>query len=353
VAEGSGGERTEKATPKKREEARKKGQVARSQEVNGFFVLLCGITGLLLSGGHLVHHLGRNASYLFGQIHVLRVGDLSGVQALVEGNLEVLLSALGPLAGALLLVGLGANILQVGLRLSPEIFNLNLEKINPINGMKRFVSRRTWFELFKNLLKIGLITLVAWVTIRGLMGDLIGTPLLALDGVTATGRFSFAKLMYKLLALMALLALLDWVFQKYDHERKLKMSKQELKQEFKDMEGDPQVKARIRHIQMETARRRMLTDVPRADVVVTNPTHYAVALRYEQGEPAPRVLAKGRDHLAETIKRIARGARVPVIENRPVARALYRQVKVGGMVPEDLFQVVAEILAYVYRLKRA
>ena len=153
--------------------------------------------------------------------------------------------------------------------------------------------------------------------------------------------------------LLAVLAVGDWTFQKWQHEDKLKMSKQEVKEESKDTEGDPQIKARIRGLQLEASRKRMLSDVPGADVVVTNPTHFAVALRYTPGDAAPRVVAKGADHLAATIKRIARENRVPVLENKPLARALYREVKVGMAIPESFYQAVAEVLAYVYRLKKA
>jgi flagellar biosynthetic protein FlhB len=260
---------------------------------------------------------------------------------------------MGPLLGILLLAGVGVNVLQVGLHFSSEAVSFKFEKLNPVQGFKRFFSKRSGFELFKNLLKIGLIGLVAYGTVSGLVAKLLTAPLLSLGGAADVGRSVFAALMYKLLALMAVLAILDWSFQKWQHEENLKMTKTEVKQENKDLDGDPQIKARIRSAQFEAARRRMMADVPRADVVVTNPDHLAIALHYETGAPAPRVLAKGRNHLAETIKKIARQARVPVIENKPVTRALYPQVKVGGFIPENLYQAVAEILAYVYRLRKA
>ncbi len=209
------------------------------------------------------------------------------------------------------------------------------------------------FELLKNLLKIALIALLALWTIKGLMGTLVGTALLPVPEVVAVGKSGFIRLMIRLLAFMILLAAIDWAWQKYQYEENLKMSKYEIKQESKAQEGDPQIKARIRGLQFEMARKRMLADVPKADVVITNPTHFAIAIRYEPGSAAPVVLAKGQDHLAAVIRKIARGARVPVIENKPLARALYRQVEVGKRIPESLFQAVAEVLAYVYRLKKA
>jgi flagellar biosynthetic protein FlhB len=353
MADGPSGDRTEKASPKRRQEARRKGQVARSQELNAAVVLLAGISLLLLGSGRMGEILGRNASYLLGQSYSLRPDNVHGLRELIGNNLRLTLESMGPLLGILLLAGVGVNVLQVGLHFSSEAVSFKFEKLNPVQGFKRFFSKRSGFELFKNLLKIGLIGLVAYGTVSGLVAKLLTAPLLSLGGAADVGRSVFAALMYKLLALMAVLAILDWSFQKWQHEENLKMTKTEVKQENKDLDGDPQIKARIRSAQFEAARRRMMADVPRADVVVTNPDHLAIALHYETGAPAPRVLAKGRNHLAETIKKIARQARVPVIENKPVTRALYPQVKVGGFIPENLYQAVAEILAYVYRLRKA
>jgi len=191
------------------------------------------------------------------------------------------------------------------------------------------------------------------VVVRSLWPELNTAAALPLMAIVELGRDSYMKLMLVLLGFLAVLAVLDWVFQRQQHENELKMSKQEVKEEYKEIEGDPQIKARIRAQQYEMARRRMLADVPQADVVITNPTHLAVALKYEPGAAAPRVLAKGADNVAAKIREVARENRVPVIENKPVARALYAEVEVGNLVPERLFQAVAEILAYVYRLKKA
>ncbi len=348
-----GGERTERASPRRREEARRKGEVARSEEVNSAFVLLAGVTLLLVGAGQMSATLGRNAAYLFSQAHVLKSDNIGGLQALVGGNAEVMLKALAPLLIGIFAAGLAGNLMQVGFHASAEALAFKPEKLNPFTGMKRFFNKRAAFELGKQVLKIVLIALLAWTTVRGLTGDLSAAGLLSLDGITDLGKGALAKLLYRLLALLAVLAVVDWIFQRWQHEQNLKMTKAEVKQEYKDLEGDPQIKARVRAIQLETARRRMLADVPKADVVVTNPDHFAVALSYRAGVPAPRVVAKGRNHLAQTIKRIAREARVPVLENKPLARSLFRSVKVGGFVPESLYQAVAEVLAYVYRLRRA
>ena len=353
MAEDVGGERTEKATGRRREQARQKGQVAKSQEVSGAALLLAGMTVLVLSSGHFADVLGRNTAYLLSQAHVLGPGNRWGVRELLSANLEVLVAALGPLLGALLIAAFAGNVAQVGFHASAESLAFKTEKLNPITGMQKFFRKTMVFELLKNVLKIALISLLAWWTIGGLMGKLAGTAVLPLPEVIAVGKSGFTTLMIRLLAFTIVLAVVDWAWQKQQYEENLKMSKHEIKQEHKEMEGDPQIKARIRGLQFEMARKRMLADVPRADVVITNPTHFAVAVRYEPGTAAPVVLAKGQDHLAAVIRKIARDARVPIIENKPVARALYREVEVGKPIPESLFQAVAEVLAYVYRLKKA
>jgi flagellar biosynthetic protein FlhB len=353
MAENTAGERTERATPRRREKAREKGQVARSQEVNSFFVLAVGLSLLLLCAGHFTEELARNTGYLLSQAHFLGPSNLFGVSYLLDGGVRSFFWTLAPLAGLVLVAAIGANLLQVGLKVTPQAMAFQWNRLNPISGAKRFFQKRTLFELVKNLLKVGLISLLAGLVIRGLMDDLNAAALLPLDGILTMARGSFLKLILVLLAFMAALAVADWIFQRWQHEEELKMSRQEVKEEYKEFEGDPQIKARIRALQIEASRKRMLADVPRADVVITNPTHFAVALKYESGKPAPVVLAKGADFLARKIREVARESRIPVIENKPVARALYAEVEVGRTIPESLYQAVAEILAYVYRLRKA
>lgn len=353
MADDSAGERTESASPRRREKAREKGQVAKSQEVNSLFVLVAGTVMLLLLSRYLTTTIGRNAAYLFSQAHILRVDNLGGLRAILVGNLLSMALTLAPLVAVVLVAGIAANLMQVGLKLSPSALSFDVSKLNALTGMKRFFTKRTGVDLVKNLFKVGLIGLLGYLVIKGLLGKLTAAPLLPLPGIIELARDSFQHLMVVLLGLMAVIAIADWAYQKWQFEQDVKMSRQELKEESREYEGDPQVKARIRGIQYEMARKRMLADVPRADVVITNPTHFAVALKYEAGTAAPVVLAKGADFLAQRIKEIARQSRVPVIENKPLARALYREVKVGRTIPESLFQAVAEVLAYVYRLKKA
>lgn len=353
MAEETAGERTEKATPRRREKAREKGQVARSQEVSSFFVLLAGAIMLVGTSGHMLDMLGRETRYLLGQAHFLKPTSLGGIAYLLSGGGESFLLTIAPLACFILVAAVIGNILQVGFQLTPAALAFRWNRLNPVSGAKRFFQKRAFFDLFKNLLKVGMIGLLGWAVIRGLLADIDASAIQPLAAILDLARTGYLKLMGVLLGFLALLALLDWIFQKQQHESELKMSRQEVKQEHKEFEGDPQIKARVRALQYEAARRRMLAEVPRADVVVTNPTHYAVALKYEPGRAAPVVVAKGADLLAAKIRETARRARVPVVENKAVARALYALVEVGRPIPESLYQAVAEILAYVYRLRKA
>ena len=353
MSEDSGAEKTEAASGKRKEEARKKGQVAKSQEVSGALLLLVGMTLLVGSSSHFAKVLGNNTSYLLSQAHVLRTLNQFGVRELLSSNLEVMALALGPLFLGVLVTSFGANVMQFGLHLSPEAMSFKTEKLNPISGVKKFFAKQAFFDLLKNLVKIIIITMLATAVIRSMAEELYSLPLLSLPGIVYLGKISFVKLMATLIFFTAIIAVVDWFWQKHSYEESLKMTKQEVKEEAKDIEGDPQIKARIKGMQYEMSRKRMLADVPTADVVVTNPTHFAVALKYVPGSAAPMVVAKGQDHIAQTIKKIARKARVPVIENKPLARSLYRQVEVGKAIPESLYQAVADVLAYVFRLKKA
>ncbi len=352
MADDSGGEKTEKASGKKREEARDQGQVAKSQEVTGAILLIVGMSLLLLSSGHFARVLGSNASYLFSQGHILQPDNANGMIEMFSANIMVLVNALAPLLLGVLIAGIGANVLQVGLKWSSKSLEFKADKLNPINGFKKYFKKDMYVDLLKNLFKVSIIGLLAVFAIKRMYGELNSSALLTLPAIVALGKISFIKLMAQLLAFTVFLAIVDWFWTVHRHEEQIKMSKHDVKQENKDMEGDPQIKARIKAQQFEMSRKRMLAEVPTADVVVTNPTHFAVALKYIPGSPAPMVVAKGQDHIAQIIKKTARKARVPIIENKPLARSLYRQCEVGQQIPESLFQAVAEVLAYIFRLKK-
>lgn len=353
MADSDTGERTERATGKRRDEARDKGTVAKSAEVSSAVVLIAGMTLLVASSGMMSRYLRENAGYLLGQAHILGPVNVFAAQELLSGSFWPVAVAMAPLLIGVMVASVWGNVAQFGFHMSTRAMELQMDRLNPVSGMKKFFKTTALFEVAKNFVKIGLVGLLAWMTINGMMETIVSTALLSLPAVVATGKAAFIKLVAKLLAFCVVLALVDWFWQKWRYEENLKMSKYEVKQENKDYEGDPQIKARLRGLQYEMFRKRMMTAVPTADVVITNPTHFAVALKYETGSPAPKVVAKGQDHLAGIIRKLARDSRVPVLENKPLARALFAQVEVGHFVPESLFQAVAEVLAYVYRLRRS
>jgi flagellar biosynthetic protein FlhB len=259
---------------------------------------------------------------------------------------------LAPLFLVALLVGFLATFLQIGWLFTTEPLIPDLTKLDPIKGMGRFFSKRSLVEVIKSLLKVGLIGWIAYKTVAGEMDQALLLTEMPLDDTILYLAKTSALVMAKVAAIMIVLAILDYAFVRWEMEEKMKMTKQEQKEEMKETEGDPHIKSKIRSIQQQMARRRMMAAVPTADVVITNPTHIAVAIKYEAGTmDAPLVLAKGQELVAEKIREIARENDIPLVENPPVARLLHSKVEVGQAIPEELFKAVAEILAYVYSLK--
>lgn len=351
MAEESGQERTEQATAKRRNEFREKGQVAQSKEV-GTAALL---TGALLLWVFYARPFWNDLEQLYSGLlrslptfaaTPLEVTSLAWDMAIILGKL------LWPLFLLTLVVGFLASFLQVGPLFSTKVFQPDLNKFNPIKGMAKFVSKRSAVELVKSLSKVILVAFVAYKTVANEFDEALSLSLLGLDQMLIfLGQVAFLVLA-KTCGIMVVLAAIDFAFSRYEMEEKMKMTKQEVKEEHKETEGDPQLKSRVRSLQQQMARKRMMAEVPKADVIVTNPTHLSIALTYERAEmEAPKIVAKGADHLAFRIREMARDNQVPIVENKPVARALYRQ-EVGEQVPEEMFTAVAEILAYVYSLKR-
>ncbi len=343
-------ERTEPATPKRRREAREEGKVARSQEVNSAFILLAGL-GILALGHRFF--LGRLAeivrALLASSAHIEISPDLL-LPYLGQGLPYVLLT-LAPLAGGIMLVGLGVNFAQVGFVLSWKPLAPRLSMLNPVNGFSRIFSKHGAVELAKSLAKVAIVALVAWMTLKAELPTLASQM-----GTAPMPAFAYAasvalKLGLRVALAMLFLALLDYGFQRWDYEKSIMMSRRELEEEMRQTEGDPRVRARIRAVQREVTRRRMMEKVKTADVVVTNPTRIAVALKYDRKSMrAPKVVAKGARLIAQRIREIAQKHDVPIVEDPPLARLLYK-VEIDREIPVALFQAVAELLAYVYRLK--
>jgi len=348
----TGAERTEQATPKRREDARKKGNVAKSFEVNSALVLLTGTLVLSFTANYFYNSMSGMMREVFTHFNDYQI-SISSIQLYsLQGSL-FLVKLLAPLVLSILIVGIGANVLQVGFMMSGEVIKPEIKKIDPFSGFQRLFSMKSVVELLKSIIKITVIGLVIYFTIKGAAKDFI--PLMdqsVIQIINFLGH-NLMKVAIRSSVAMIVLAAMDYAFQRWEYEKELRMTKQEVKEEFREHEGDPLVKSRIRSIQRETARRRMISEVPKADVIITNPVHYAVALKYVSGEMnAPQVIAKGARKIAEKIKEIATENGIPIVENPPLARALFKMCNIGMEVPMDLYKSVAEILAYVYRLKQ-
>jgi flagellar biosynthetic protein FlhB len=345
--------RTEDPTPRRREEARRQGQVPFSAELVGSAVLLGGVIGLIYLGPSMWdamialfrHDLARLLHGEFG---------VEWARELMQRATIQLLTVLTPFFGLLLAIGIGASVLQVGFQLNAEKMEPNFDRLNPASGFGRLFSMAAVVRGLLALLKVVALGFVAYWVVSGrglIIASISANPL---SGATATSWAIVMRLATYLSAAIVIVAILDYVYQRRRFEQSLRMTKQEVKEEMKREEGDPQIKARIRQIQRDRARRRMLSEVPKATVVVTNPTHYAIALRYDAPrDTAPMVVAKGHGVIARRIAELARRHSIPVLERPPLAKALYESVREGQAIPGPLFRAVAEVLAFVYRVRGA
>ena len=347
----AGGEKTEEPTAKKRADARKKGQVGRSQELNTAFVLLVGFFTLKLLWDSIYLSIASYTTYVFTNLN--QSVDTENIIHIFIGIIVVLAKTAFPVMFAIMLIGLAINFFQVGLNFNTESIEFKLDKLNPINGFGRIFSKRSLVELAKSFFKI---LVIGFFLYRFIHEQILAMPQFMFFDLT-TSLALVAEIIFQMafivIGVIMIMALMDYGYQKWQTTQDLKMTKQEVKDEMKQSEGDPQIKGKIRQKQRQMAMARMMKEVPKADVIVTNPTHYAIALSYQQGMSAPLVVAKGQDLVAQRIKEIAREARVPIIENKPLARAICAAVQIGDVIPQELYQAVAEVLAYVYRLKHA
>jgi len=349
---GAGQEKTEAPTTRRLREARQKGDVVKSQEVPAAAVLLAGLLTLYLLADFLMQRLLLTLRYYLGNAQTFKIIPENMPGLTREAMLHFVI-LVGPLMVILMVVALVANYAQVGVVFSMEKITPQLAKINPLEGIKRLFSIQTLAQTVKSIAKL---VIVGYVAVREVYTVLPVIPTLADQEVYAimafAGRVAF-RIFLKAALIIALLAAADYIFQRWQFMKKMKMTKQELREEAKQTEGDPMIKGRIRSIQFAMARRRMMAEVPKAEVIITNPVRLAVALRYDPAEmAAPTVVAKGAGFLAQRIKEIAREHSIPIVEDKPLARAMYKSVKLGGMIPDNLFQAVAEVLAYVYSLKK-
>ncbi|MFS0782286.1 flagellar biosynthesis protein FlhB [Bacillus sp. 1P06AnD] len=345
------GEKTEKATPKKKQDARKKGQVAKSQDVNTAIVLLASFGVMSFLGGYMKEHLLGIYKMTFEKYLTMPLTE-ANVHTLFISMVEKAAYVLLPVMLAAMVGGVAANYMQVGVLFSAEAIQFKLNKINPISGFKRIFSVRAIVELLKSLLKIAFVGSVAYFVVNSHLDEILKLSQKPLNSALATlGNITIQVGLLGSLALL-FIALLDYLYQRFDFEKSIRMSKQDIKDEYKNIEGDPLIKSKIKQRQREMAMQRMMQEVPNADVVITNPTHYAIAIKYDESKmDAPYVAAKGVDFIAQKIKLVASENNISMVENRPLARALYDQTEVGEAIPEEFFRAIAEILAVVYKAK--
>lgn len=351
MAEESFEEKTEQATPKKRQELREKGEVAKSRELPSVAVLLSALIALSIFGSYSYYHVQVIMKGAFS-LPTMNDFNISEVIIFAQKVTTHFILALCPLLAVVFVTAILSNIMQVGFVLSGESITPKLSKIDPIKGFGKLVSKQAFMEVFKSLLKLVIIGSVGYLTVKGEMKNVALLGGMDLNAILFYILATIFKIFIRCTLAMIFLVVIDYAFQKWDFEKRNKMTKQEVKDEFKRTEGDPLIKSRIKSIQMEMARKRMMQAVPEADVVITNPIHLAVALKYDSlSMDAPKLLAKGAGKIAQRIKDLAEEHDIPIVENRELARNLHSLVDIGQEIPPVLFQAVAEILAYIYKIK--
>lgn len=344
------GEKTEKATPKKRQDERKKGKVAKSQDVNTAILLLLSFIMLFVLGGFMKDKMTALYEHTFTEYIHWEVTEKT-IPHIFNDVMISLVQIVGPIMIVAIIAGLAANLLQVGFLFTTEPLKFDLKKIDPIQGAKRIFSIRALVELLKSLLKIVFIGAITFFIIWLYKDEMMMLSLK--NAESAIGFFGQITMTMGIAATIALLflAVFDYAYQRFDFEKNMRMSKQDIKDEHKNIEGDPLIKSKMKEKQRQIATQRMMSEVPSADVVITNPTHYSIAIKYdEEKASAPFIVAKGIDHIAFKIRDIAKAHDVAIVENRQLARSLY-PLEIDEVIPEQFFQAVAEILAYVYQLE--
>lgn len=347
-------DKTEEPTAKRKQDARKKGQVPKSTELNSAVVLLAVFICLKNFGLRLYSKMVELMNLTF-EVYMVKedLFTISGIMALATELAVRFFTALLPIFAFAMLVGVIANLMQTGLIFTTESIKPKFSNINPINGIKQTFSLKNTAEFFiKTILKVGVVGFIAYSTIKENYTAIINTLNLNASSIAQYIMGTIIDLGIKISAWLVAVAIIDVVVQIRKHKKELRMTKQEIKEEFKQTEGNPQIKGKIKQKQRQMAVNRMMQQIPKADVVITNPTHFAVAIKYSPEEnDAPIVIAKGQDYIALRIKEIAKENKVEIVENKALARTLYAAVEIGEPIPEELYQAVAEILAYVYSIK--
>lgn len=344
-------EKTEEPTQKRLDDARQKGQVPSSREVNHWIMFLAAAIFLLGLAPPMAKDITRSMATFLEQPHAIRITPLSLQDVLIDALSDVGM-AVAPVAALFIVAAFAAGVIQNGFLFSAESIKPTPDKISPIAGVKRMFSLKSLAEFAKGILKLTIVGAIATAVVMPELSAIETISGIAAGALIDRQADVAAKLLLAVLAVMTVIAAADFLYQRWEHQKKLRMSRQDMKEEFKQTEGDPIVKQRLRQIRAERSRKRMIAEVPNADVVITNPTHFAVALKYDQmNMGAPTVLAKGVDKAALRIREVANENDVPIVENPPLARALYASVGLDEEIPEEHYRAVAEVINYVWKLK--
>jgi len=342
--------KTEKATPRKKQEARKKGMVSKSREMTSALTLLFSIIVLKQLATFSVNSITSFTKYSFMNL-TINIEDSAELFQFLKYGAYIIFKAILPMIAVVFIIAILSELFQTGFLLTTETLKISFQKINPIEGFKRIFSINSVMELIKSILKVLIIGWIGYTWAKSFIEKIL---LLSDMELKSTVLFSFNSIMDLMLwmaFMFFVIAFIDYIFQRRQYEKKLMMTKEEVKEEFKQTEGNPQIKSRIRETQRKISLRRMFQQLPKADVVITNPTHYAVAILYEPEKyDAPRVIAKGKDFVAMKIKEEAKKYGIRIVENKPLAQSLYNLCDVGEFIPQELYQAVAEVLAYIYSL---
>ena len=352
MAEDNKDQKTEEPTSKRVTDTEEKGNFAHSREINSSFILLAALLGFMILGEQSTRTVMGSWNGMFAESWALQLTPEELYKVTVNA-MKAFAKIVGPFLILIMLAGLASNILQIGgLRFSSHPLVPKFNKLNPLTGFGRIFSKNSVMELFKSLFKVGIISVISYFVIKSHWNEIPPLMGFGVGQILSFMGFVALEIIFYVLLVMIFLSLLDFAFQKFTYRENLRMTKQEIKEERKETDGNPQIKQRIRTVQMEMARKRMMSAVPSADVIVTNPTHISVAIKYDTNKfAAPLVVAKGVGPIALRIREIAKENGVPLVEDKPLARTLNKTVQVGQMIPASLYKAVAEILAYVYKLK--
>ncbi|MGZ3722951.1 MAG: flagellar biosynthesis protein FlhB, partial [Bdellovibrionales bacterium] len=349
ASEADSGERSEEATQQRREDYRKRGQVAQTKELSSVLLLFSAVLLIWLMSRFFFQQIWEIFNQAFGPslVDMVRGGDHKQILSFVSGKMVLILA---PILGVFWILGFVSTIMQVGFIYNEEALQIRWDRMNPVAGFGRIFSLRSGLEGVKAILKLSLILTISYFLLKSQFETLPHLMSFTISQILAFLGVLVTRLLIGVGFFMLALAGIDYFYQRWDLEKEMKMTKQEVKEEHKSREGDPMIKARIKRIQREVASRRMMEEVPKADVIVTNPTHIAIALKYDESMISPVVIAKGADLIAQKIKDLAKEHNIPCVENVPLARAMFKTMKIGQAIPRELYTAVAEVLSYVYKL---